>query len=482
MFLQRSRVVWKGNTPESLALIEKIVHQNNAPTVRQLHRVGFDQKAGCYFFPFFMVNGDGSFCHKNGTGFYKLKKEELVRPPSFPSIKPSEKPETPPYKIYESICRSWPINGEIAFAWMVASWFVNQIKNRTNFFPFLQARGKPSTGKSTLFLTLNRCQGFDEEGIPRSDANTMKGELRKIAQKSGLFSAFIEGNNETKSKAFNPDIVLPLYNRNPLQLRARFSNDETVNETPFPGTIAFVQNGQLFVERQHKERIIDLVFDFEGQTDGTKSSFDNLNRIAVEDYPNVFVEIMKNRDRIESEWEAEYKKAREALYGIGYQRIIDNHAIILAFHNIVQSIFPTGFDITDYLIDIGTNKMVECTNETDTITAQLFDMFVQAHDEKTEEGFFLAANMNYERDELYIYLPDVERIIINKGFKIGINETELHAHLRRHPAYIRSNHPYRFKYRGGNTKTEKVKKAWVFKASDDSFWPLVDILEKQGDM
>ena len=54
-------------------------------------------------------------------------------------------------------------------------------------------------------------QCLDEEGLPMTKLNTGKGEIRTLAQRSGLFKALLEGNKEDRVR-FDFDSLLTLYN------------------------------------------------------------------------------------------------------------------------------------------------------------------------------------------------------------------------------------------------------------------------------
>ena len=47
--------------------------------------------------------------------------------------------------------------------------------------------------------------------------NTGKGEIRKLAQRAGLFKALLESNNEDNTR-FDMDALLTMFNDNPLQV------------------------------------------------------------------------------------------------------------------------------------------------------------------------------------------------------------------------------------------------------------------------
>jgi hypothetical protein len=261
-FLRHAKTQWLGNSEASKAFSEMIV-SSKAPIVRQAEYVGYDQKSNYHILKDIAVTPKGKIVNKDINGFFKLSHGEYLRPALVETVNPGK---CDVRKIYTLLTAAWGENAIVALGFLAASLFVNQVKSRTKFFPFLSLYGEPQTGKSRLLTILNAMQCFDEEGIPMNSANTKKGELRTLAQVSGHMKGLLEANN-SKNVRFDFDTLLSTYNYgNPLQLTAQTSNDNRTRKLPFYGTIAFAQNSEPFRSRAQKERVISLEF-----------STDNLN-------------------------------------------------------------------------------------------------------------------------------------------------------------------------------------------------------------
>jgi len=197
MFLQRARVLWEGERLASLALARMIV-EAGAPVVRQLQTVGYDPESGCYVFGHFLINAKGELLLPNKHGFFEVSRSVSIRPAPHSALSPIKGIASK--EIWWLIYRAWGPKGVVAVAWVVAGWFVFKIKAKVGFFPFLSFWGDPQTGKTRLTRFLNNLQGLDEEGLPMSRVNTQKGEIRKLAQRSGTFKALLEANNADKAR------------------------------------------------------------------------------------------------------------------------------------------------------------------------------------------------------------------------------------------------------------------------------------------
>ena len=174
----------------------------------------------------------------NKHGFFDVSRSLSIRPAPHPTLNPTKGFRSA--EIWVLILQAWGDKGVTALAWVVAGWWVNQIKEKIGFFPFLSFWGDPQTGKTRLTRILNAIQALAEEGLPMTRVNTQKGEIRKLAQRSGLFKALLEANNAEKAR-FDIDSILTLYNENPLQTTALKTIDIQTRDVPFLASIMFVQ-------------------------------------------------------------------------------------------------------------------------------------------------------------------------------------------------------------------------------------------------
>jgi len=138
--------------------------------------------------------------------------------------------------------------------------------------------------------------------------NTKKGELRAISQKSSMVTAMLEGR---KGKTrFDYDSVLPLYNRNSLQVRAQTTNDNQVHDLKFTGTLAFVQNVEQFISKPAKERVVSIHFTHDG-LDDTYEAWQHLKTYSPEQLAGIGHYILCNRTYFEKEVNREVTDAAD---------------------------------------------------------------------------------------------------------------------------------------------------------------------------
>jgi hypothetical protein len=454
MFMTRARVLWEGDRRASMALAKRIV-ETKSPVVKQLQTVGFDDESGCYVFRDFMIDKKGKTVLPDKKGFFRLSHSTYLRPAQYNTIRPEN--GVWPKQIHSLITGAWNERGAVAIAWMVASWFVNEIKNRLGFFPFLSFWGDTQCGKSCLARVLNACQCIDEEGLPMRKVNTGKGEIRKLAQRSNLFQALLEGNQGDNFR-LDMDNILTWYNDTPLQVRALKTNDIQTQEIPFRSSLLFVQNTEPFRTKAQKERVLSLEFKQEYQSPETAESFNNLMKIPVSKFPAIFQHIMMHRLKIEKEWENRFESYRKRLSeAVNDPRIQENHALVLAFHDLLSEIIGGINDLEPFIHQMAIRRHKECTHRPADIADFFFDIVFDLHRENKDISDQII-DFRKEDQELWIYLKGVWHEAENKKYPIRASLREVQAALREHPAYIDSNRAHRFR----NGATVETKKAWVF--------------------
>ena len=290
-----------------------------------------------------------------------------------------------PKEIYNIIDQAWPNIGPTALAWTVATWFVHEIKRRLGFFPFLSLFGDTQCGKSILAAKLNAVQGVDEEGLPMSKVNTAKGEIRKLAQLSSRFKAFLESQGQEKGR-FNYDSILSLYNRNPLQVRAIKNYGLETDDLPFLGAIMFVQNREPFFSRPQKERVVSLRFKNEFLNEATAAAVHRLNEIPLEKLAYFMCWILRGRQMIEECWHEEFVNVRARIQPeIRDPRITDNHALVLAFHKLLIRLIDVQNHIDDFVVETGKEKISACEDDTTPLAAEFLNTLREIDEDA--EGF-----------------------------------------------------------------------------------------------
>jgi len=457
-FLSRGKVLWEGDKVATMALIRLIVGTKNAPVVRQIEVVGYDAVSQGFYFGDFAIDVQGNRLSPNNKGFFKISGHEYVIPLQYATIKPSDR-QVDINRIYGLIIDAWGNRGAVAVAFTVASWFVNQVKPVTGFFPFLSLFGDTQTGKSWLTRLMNHLQAIDEEGLPILDTNTKKGGLRKIAQVSGLVKALIEGNSRD-NRSFDYSSLLPLYNKgNSLQTTAVKSMDTRTREVPFMGTLMFVQNNEPFKTKAEKERVISVPFSSDQITEETKGPFEELMKIPAQDLASFIVSVLKNRKMVESTWEKVFEKNKVVLADLDDFRIIENHALILTFHQILCDILKIDYDLLPYLKEIAELKKEACNRNDNPIVNLFFDQLNEVSDGEVVRY----CEIDSEKGQMYLHLAEAIKSLSNLGYQQPSSNI-LSRELKECSALVATSLKYRFTSENakGADGRIKQKRVWVF--------------------
>lgn len=461
-FMSSAKTNWEGDTKACTALLTMITTSKSAPEVKQLQVIGYQPDTSHYIFPRWAVDLSGQLLTPDKRGFFQVNHNQYFRPPVHNEgkyITPKEISKERIKDIYELIESAWGFSGVVSFSWTVASWFVNQIKDELNFFPFLSLHGDPAAGKSALVLILNAIQGREGEGIPVTQLNSRKGLTRSIGQVSGLFTALLE-DNERNDKAFDWSIILTAYNKGPLQVQAVFSNDLQTKESPFQGALLFCQNTEPFNTKAEKQRVISLYFKADQLTDASRAAYEKLIAIEKSELAGIARQVLSNRDHFKC-WKQEYDQAIIDLGPMDERRILLNHALILSFLRLFCACFGIDRDesITHYFAELGRLKCITSTVRQTNIADHFFEQLNTVDEDKLADTWYV----DNEKGWIYINLPRAENLLRNKGLNIQINEALSQA-LQKHPAFIRNSYLFRFPNDPEKDKSgrPKPKRTWVF--------------------
>lgn len=462
-FLCSAKIPWEGDQRACTALSTKITGDTSAPEVEQLQVLGLQTKTGTYVYTGWAVDTTGKQLTPTKSGFFQIGHKNFFRPPVHldgKSITPAQISKKQVQEIYGLIRSAWGNNGVVALSWVVASWFVNQVKAATNFFPFQSLHGDPASGKSALTVILNAMQGRDGEGLPITTLNSKKGLTRTIGQLSGLFTALLE-DNERNERAFDWSIILTAFNRGPLQVQAVFSNDLQTRESPFQGSLMFVQNLEQFGSKAERQRVISLHFKTSQLSDTSRAAYEKLQSMDNQVLAGIMLQVLIHRKHFEEGWEKEYEKAIDDLAPMDERRILQNHALILAFHRLFCSCFeiPQNEDVTQFFAEICRQKCASSTVRQTTLADHFFELMDTIDEDKSPGAWYV----DKEKSLIFINIPRVENLIRNKGINLQITES-LSKQLQQHPAWIRNSVVYRLPD-DPETDTSgrpKQRRVWVF--------------------
>jgi hypothetical protein len=461
--LTRARCSWSGDGAATSLFCAMIV-QSGARELRQLHALGYDEQTNCYVFPEFMIEPAGKMVLPE-NGLFSLPGNQYIRPAQFKSILPA--PGLSAKDLWSILIAAWGDRAAVAMAWTVASWFVHHVRAKTGFFPFISLYFDKETGKSSLMRHLNRMQAIDDEGLSMSKSDTIKGLTRKISQKSSLFVGISELNKDEKLK-FPIESILTWYDGSALSTRAAFTGGNEVVEVPFKASVMFCQNNEPFESPAQKSRVISLKFETDMMSPDTHQAVLKLAGIPMGQIAHFFIQVMRFRETIEKTWFDEFITARNELYTTAKtsNRLVEVHAVVLAFHRVLCRIIGIEYDLKPYIIQIMKQKHFETQNNDSTPADTFFGelaVILRSYQASNKRGYLQFVDYDDHSNRLWVHIHDMVNLTQPSLIsKYPIEKTK--NHLKSHPSVIYSSRPHRFKYYKADTREfiEDNKRGWCF--------------------
>jgi len=376
-----------------LTYFAEYLFQKKPIKVRECQALGYDPLSGCYVLNKFLYDKDGKHYTIDKDGYFHNHK---LKPFSGQDKSITRIDTVDVAKFIQALHGAYGDKGLLALGFWVSTTFSHVIFKEFGFFPFMSFHGDPHCGKSDLTTTLNRCFFIDSEGLAMSSGNTKKGELRTISQKSSMVTAMLEGRKN--SVRFDYDSILPLYNRNSLQVRAQTTNDNQVHDLKFTGALAFVQNVEQFISKPAKERVVSIHFTHDG-LDDTYDAWQHLKTYSPEQLAGIGHFILSNRTYFENGINAEISETADYLRanGVGIDRIAKNHAVAYAGASLLVELTKPA--IKDNFINF-TLQAAMSKIETARSELLLADHFMECI-----EGFSEQQGVYQDEHLLIIHLP-----------------------------------------------------------------------------
>jgi len=422
-----------------LTLLAEYLFKKKPIKVRECQTLGYDPVTDCYVFTKFLYDKEGKQYSIDKDGYFH---QHRLKPFSGQAKSITKIGKIEVGRFVTDLHNAYGDKGLLALGFWVSTTFSHIIFDEFGFFPFMSFYGDPHCGKSDLTTMLNRCFYIDSEGLTMSSGNTKKGELRSISQKSSMVTAMLEGRKD--NSRFDYDSILPLYNRNSLQVRAQTTNDNQVFDLKFSGALAFVQNVEQFVSKPAKERVVSIRFTHEG-LDDTYQAWQHLKTYSIEQLAGVGHFILSHREYFEKNINEEINETADYFRtsGVGVDRVAKNHAVAYAGVSILMELAkPTIKDeLLKFTFDSAMSKM-----ETSRSELLLADHFMECID-----GFNERQGVCQSEDYLIIDMPNA---ISSTGE--NWNKTELLGELKMLDGFdeIRASRAF---------DKFKPKKCWHFK-------------------
>jgi len=380
-------------TGSDLTYFAEYLFKKKPIKVRECQALGYDSLSRCYVLNKFLYDKSGKRYMVDKDGYFHQHK---LKPFGGQDKSITRIDSVDVDKFIQSLYGAYGDKGLLALGFWVSTTFSHVIFEQFGFFPFMSFYGDPHCGKSDLTTTLNRCFFIDSEGLAMGAANTRKGELRTISQKSSMVTAMLEGR-KGESK-FDYDGVLALYNRNSLQVRAQTTNDNQVHDLKFTGALAFVQNHEQFISKPAKERVVSIHFKDEN-LDNTYEAWQHLKTYSPEQLAGIGHFILSNRAYFEQEISKEINETASYLRanGVTVDRIAKNHAVAYSGVSLLVELVKPKLE--DDLLDF-TLKSAMSKTETARSELLLADHFLEYINGFTEQQGVYKSD-----DSLIVHMP-----------------------------------------------------------------------------
>lgn len=404
------------------AQLDKIMREQlfGLKTVQTLDYVGYSKEHGCWVFGDLAVRG-GVVEKVNAEDYFEFKKLRLKTLQK--SIRMEINAEGHDYRTdwLDWLWLCFGAQGLIALVYWFGSLFAEQIRAEFQSFPFLEVTGEAGAGKSTLLMFLWKLFGRQDEEGDDPLKMTKAGLRRWLSQTSGMPVVVLEADRSGEEgglvKAFDFDQFKPLYNGRGLGLTGVKNASTDTNAPPFRAALVFSQNATVAASEAILTRIIKLHFVRPNVTSASRAAADNLNHLQATDVSHFLLLATKAEQQVLEVFRKQVKEHEitlRAIREIRIERIIKNHAQLLALLDALRLILPitdeqhratqqeliamaverqsamnsdpeevrTFWDVYDYLESLGDSAVVNHSKKPDVIAINLNEFAERAAEHK----------------------------------------------------------------------------------------------------
>ncbi len=316
-------------------------------TVETVPFIGFDEGSRAYVFPGVGYQ-DGKCVKLNKHGFISLAKTSIKTTLQGVNFMHSEKFN--PTIIHDFI-KIFDLNGVAALGFWTASLFTRQIKERHQFFTFLEITGEKEAGKSTLIRFLWKMFGRENyEGIDIL-STSVASSGRVLSQLSNLPLVLVESDREAATgksggrpgKSVDWDEFKKIFDLDGILMsRGVKTNDNQTNDSIFRGALVITQNASVQGSDAIISRITHLHCTTEHKRIENRHIADKLKAMDVSELAGyLHLALTHEKEYLEAFFTA-FSKHRQRLTkttDIKSQRVIDTHAQVMASVDALQVLF-----------------------------------------------------------------------------------------------------------------------------------------------
>lgn len=404
------------------AQLDKIMREQlfGLKTVQTLDYVGYSKEHGCWVFGDLAVRG-GVVEKVNAEDYFEFKKLRLKTLQK--SIRMEINAEGHDYRTdwLDWLWLCFGAQGLIALVYWFGSLFAEQIRAEFQSFPFLEVTGEAGAGKSTLLMFLWKLLGRQDEEGDDPLKMTKAGLRRWLSQTAGMPVVVLEADRSGEEggpvKVFDFDQFKPLYNGRGLGLTGVKNASTDTNAPPFRAALVFSQNATVAASEAILTRIIKLHFVRPDVTSASRAAADNLNHLQATDVSHFLLLATKAEQQVLEVFRKQVKEHEitlRAIRDIRIERIIKNHAQLLALLDALRLILPitdeqhratqqeliamaverqgamnsdpeevrTFWDVYEYLESLGDSAVVNHSKKPDVIAINLNEFAERAAEHK----------------------------------------------------------------------------------------------------
>lgn len=336
--------MFTGSTAQLVRIMQNQLY--GLKTVQTIDFVGYSKEHGCYVFGELAVRA-GIVEKANAEDYFEFSKLRLktLQKSIRMEIARDDKGYRAEWLDWLWLC--FGAQGVIALAYWFGSLFAEQIRAEFQSFPFLEVTGEAGAGKSTLLMFLWKLLGRqDEEG--EDPLKVSKAGMRRwLSQTAGMPVVMLEADrSDTEGgpvKSFDFDQFKPLFNGRGLGMTGVKNGGNDTNAPPFRGSLVFSQNATVAASEAILTRIIKLHFIRPEVTSASRAAADNLNHLSALEVSHFLLLATKAEGAVLEVFRRQLKvheQALRALNQIRVERIIKNHAQLMALVDALATVVP----------------------------------------------------------------------------------------------------------------------------------------------
>lgn len=336
--------MFTGSTAQLVRIMQQQLY--GLKTVQTIDYIGYSKEHGCYVFGELAVRG-GIVEQANAEDYFEFKALRLktLQKSIRMEIARDDKGYRAEWLDWLWLC--FGAQGVIALAFWFGSLFAEQIRAEFQSFPFLEVTGEAGAGKSTLLMFLWKLLGRqDEEG--EDPLKVSKAGMRRwLSQTAGMPVVMLEADRSDNDggpvKSFDFDQFKPLFNGRGLGMTGVKNGGNDTNAPPFRGSLVFSQNATVTASEAILTRIVKLHFIRPEVTSASRAAADNLNHLSALEVSHFLLLATKAEGAVLEVFRRQLKlheQALRALNQIRVERIIKNHAQLMALVDALATVVP----------------------------------------------------------------------------------------------------------------------------------------------